>query len=469
MTDDGEPHSLREAFDERRTQTPTAVLSRRLDDLCVNAVDELHLAAGIEAFGINDRIARDTYGRSDVFELARDLYGMVPSRPSPSSRSAKTPIVHNDLLRGVAYLLPALLYLGVAKILDLGQAAMLLVGSLVFVWAVSQGMVFVQQRLLGRLAVAQASAAVRRISLVAAAVVIGAIAAYVLRYDLGFGAFVVATGQACYFLAASVLFSVREERRLVLTLLPAVVLSLAVATGLLGGAALFFSLALIVTIGAVVKQAWRVTASGAGVILMALAHGERRAGVTHVFHGFLWAGFVLAGTFVGAAGFSQPTLSLAAVPLVLSLGVAEWQVRTLGERTTKLLGRHTTPRDYGAAARTGLWLSLAVYGTTVVSLALLLGGSLAGVGRLDRDTATMLGAYVLLGLALFFGSALIARGQAVVAAVGSMLGLVLLVALDGAFHPQPGFGAESYLLATLLCVGIVAVAAVVQVPKPVVL
>lgn len=461
--------SVDREFEERRDQTHTAVLSRRLDALCVNAVDELHLAAGIEAAGINDRIAQATYGRADVFELAGDLYRMVPSRPSPGSGSTKTPIVHNDLLRGVAYLLPALLYVGVARVIDLSQAAMLLLGSLVFVWAASQGMVFLQQRLLGRVAVAQADAIVRRISLVAASMAVGAIAAYVLTNELGFGAFFVAAGQACYFLAASVLFSVREERRLVLTLLPAVVLSLLVAFGPVGGGELFLPLALVATVVAVVRQAWQATASGAGAPRIHLAPGETRAGVIHVFHGVLWAGFVLAGTFVGAAGLSEPTLSLAAVPLVLSLGVAEWQVRTLGERTTKLLGRHTTPGDYEAAARVGLWVSLGVYGTTVASLALLLGGSLAGIGRLDGDTGTMIAAYVLLGFALFFGSALIARGRAIVAAVGSGLGLMVLAVLDGALHPQPGFGAESYFLATLVCAGIVAIAAVIHVPKPVVL
>ena len=65
----------------RRSSSPLDRLSRRLNRVCSTAVDPYQIAAMLESDGLNDRIAREEYGFTDVFELADALYRRVPGRP----------------------------------------------------------------------------------------------------------------------------------------------------------------------------------------------------------------------------------------------------------------------------------------------------------------------------------------------------------------------------------------------------
>ncbi|WNB86351.1 hypothetical protein [Cellulomonas sp. ATA003] len=99
--------------DDRRDLTSSvAQLSRTYNELCTQAVDSFEIAAGLEAAGINDRIARMVYNSASVFDLADTLYAMVPRRPidlgTPTDRW-RGPILRH-LMRGLLYGLPGLLY-----------------------------------------------------------------------------------------------------------------------------------------------------------------------------------------------------------------------------------------------------------------------------------------------------------------------------------------------------------------------
>lgn len=454
---------------ERRSRDPIAVLSRRLNSLCVNAVDELQVAAGIEAIGMNDRTAREKYGRASVFDLAQDMYRMVPARPDTRAPRPSRELVGNDLLRGIAYLIPTLLYIGLAQVSDLRDSALALVVALVFVWAVAQGVVYLQQRLLGRDADAAARRVVRAVSIVATLVVLWIATLYTLVAGHGVDVVLGVLGQTVYFLGASVLFSARKEYRLVVLLAPGALFSLLSATvldGFVPGPIIV--LVLVGTVAAVAWTAWRESSTGASDHKVRFAQGEIGAGVLHVVHGFLWACFVAAGAFVGVSGFENPIVSLAAVPLVLSLGFAEWQVRTLGSRTRKLLGRHASPDDYGSAAMASMWISLGVYATALSGLAFVASAALDAADRLDGSTQILVFAYVFLGVALFVGLALSGRGDVSYVIAGSVSGFLALAVADRIWHPEAGIGPMPYLVASIVFATTLLAMARVRVRKPVV-
>ncbi|MBO0772781.1 MAG: hypothetical protein J2P35_15095, partial [Actinobacteria bacterium] len=94
---------------------------------------------------------------------------------------------------------------------------------------------------------------------------------------------------------------------------------------------------------------------------------------------------------------------LAAVPLSLSMGAAEWSMLRYRQRTQRLLRTIREPRQFGRKARQHLLAALLTY----LAAALLLTGGAVGVaavsGRVSPEPAVLaeVGTYLLLGTALF--------------------------------------------------------------------
>ncbi len=110
-----EPHHDPFEGANRRSLHPIDSISRRLDFICTTATDPLQIAAALESDGVNDRIAREEYGFSDVFDLAEELYRRVPLRPPDYVPRFSEPLVRTGLRisRGlmvvpVLWILPAL-------------------------------------------------------------------------------------------------------------------------------------------------------------------------------------------------------------------------------------------------------------------------------------------------------------------------------------------------------------------------
>ena len=123
----------------RRSLHPIDSISRRLDFICTTATDALQIAAALESDGINDRIAREEYGFSDVFELAEELYRRVPLRPPDTvPRITEAPV--RTLLRlsrglmivPLTVMLPALASVFGARTLAIGAMVALAVA---WIWA----------------------------------------------------------------------------------------------------------------------------------------------------------------------------------------------------------------------------------------------------------------------------------------------------------------------------------------------
>ena len=107
------PGELRDWQADRRSRDPIKRLSREFDEIARQAVDPADLAAGMEAAGINDRIAREFYNEESVFRLAELVLELVPVElPDPLAYDYnpwRRPF-WNHLSRGLLYALPTLPY-----------------------------------------------------------------------------------------------------------------------------------------------------------------------------------------------------------------------------------------------------------------------------------------------------------------------------------------------------------------------
>lgn len=76
---------------ERRSQEPIDLLSRSLNGLCLEAVDQYEIVAHLEALGYNSAKALARLGIDDHFALARELYSRTPRVRKERERAARHP------------------------------------------------------------------------------------------------------------------------------------------------------------------------------------------------------------------------------------------------------------------------------------------------------------------------------------------------------------------------------------------
>ena len=312
----------------------------------------LEAAVVIEGAGIGDRLASERYGAADVFDLAE---GLVADRRRPRSEPAVPPVVRTWSTagdrrwlpaRGVLYAVPAVVALSLLPTED-PVSATLVLGGLLLAWAAAYGVASVAWSYLGNLDRPGAHRFLRR------ALLLGILVALVLATAAVFAALVLTptmsvdlitvvllTGQAAYLLAAAALLLCGREAWLLAALVPAVV---GAVLGMLvprsgPGSALANP-----TSGVPARDLLWPAASVVLAVVLALVatRGARRP--VSVLPSAAWSqagaqvGF---GLFVAVLvlfpaleqlldpGFDPLPLSLTslALPLVLTMGVAEWLV-----------------------------------------------------------------------------------------------------------------------------------------------
>ncbi len=273
-----------------------------------------------------------------------------------------------------------------------------------------------------------------------------------------------------YQMAAAIVIMYSQEERLFLALLPGILGGTAflLIPGLVGATVAVSAIALSVVLS--LAAAWWATSplveSNGGKTAaigswrrtfpstLNVKRSDLLEAVPFLIYGTLCALLVSFDTlrywqWIGATG-----LGLTIAPLVLSMGVLEWELRRFRERVAILLARTHDPLSFS----TGVWrLFLASLTRYALFLAIPSALLLPLLTAPTRDTALLAGSLLanwLLGCAFFIGFALISQGR-----IGHVT-LFLLVALS--VHaldvdlPQPiqalhfqGFTA-SYLLACLL-------------------
>ncbi|MCL6527619.1 MAG: hypothetical protein K6T57_12155 [Thermaceae bacterium] len=439
---------------ERRAQSPLQRLARQFDAACTGAVDSLQVAAALESGGITDRIARDEYGFPDVFSLAEELYRRVPRRLKPkmardgSSGRWRT---LRELSHGPLFVLPALAYPALSLTLGVWGLLVGLVLSTAVGWAWGLALSWLAYRQIGRGLREEAARLLARLSLLGVLVV--AALALPLVHLLGVNPQVVflATGQMAYQMAASVLLIYGLELWLLLGLLPGV---------LVNGWYLLVGL----------PQASRELALGATLsalflVLMAagnalaktprssrytptLKPGDFRAALPFLLYGALSAALVLLGTARYMLSGLDRSLSL--LPLILCMGVLEWQARRFREGSVEILRRTRQMSEFVLGERRVLLQTLGTALLAVGLASVAAGLGLAWLGQLTPEGVTMLTAHLALAGAFFINFLLLARGRTawVLLSVGG--GLLLYGSLIWLFPP-----ALSYLLSTLALFGAV--------------
>ncbi len=395
---------------DRRSDDPVNRLSRLLGATVTNAVDAFEIAAAIEAYGIGDELARTRYGHDDVFSLATDIYERVPLRPRPRTVVAEEDLVgRRRLLRGALFALPGVMFVPLSRLATTRSAALVLIVVIVGGWAASQGiasMAHAQHTRAGR----PAMLAVLRSSLIGGTALIVGVASGAL---VGGGpvAFTVAAGaQALYVLAAIVLFTLDRDLLIGRLLVPAVVL-VAIAVGVAGLAS---AVAAAVVLAVVAVFAWVAFAATAGAAREGFHGRDVHRTVVLAVYGLLLGAVVaapLAATIVRGDGVST-WLALAAVPVTLSMGVAERRFVAFRIAIREILHRVQHPGAYASAARRVFLRELAIYSATLAAITVCWVAAGTFLDPPRGADVTILAAYLVLGGGMFAGLVVTNAGRA---------------------------------------------------------
>jgi hypothetical protein len=428
--------------------TTVAALCEEFGEVCRSAVDPLEIASALEFEGIGDRAARTRFGAPDVFALAQEMYSQVercPAEPEPAPdpwpASRLRPALH-----GILYALPAVCYPAAAALLAGPGALGTLVLALLVAWGLSQGLASLGYQRLGTADAGQARR-VLRAGLAAGLAVAGlamAVAALILHTHLPVLMFGV--GEAAYMLGASVALVLGTERWLLAVLAPAVLGS---TVFLLldrppGGEPPTWGLLAATPALALVLAAVSTRRTGPSTDPL-LIPAELRAALPALAFGLISAGLLIFPVVAGPEGHGgiNPGALVAAVPLSLSMGAAEWSMLWYRRRTRRVLHTVRDPWLFALRARRALLAAALQYlaGAVILTAAAVAIAVATGLIELDRAVIVQVNAYLTLGTAMFLALLLqslrartvpLIAGAAVLATEVALHGLGVAVQVAGA-------------------------------------
>lgn len=383
-------------------------LCEAFESVCESAVDPLEIASALEFEGISDRTARALYGERDVFALAQAMYLRVPRRPAePEPSGDPWPVsLLRPALHGLLYGLPAICFPAAGALLVGPGVLTALVVALLIAWGLSQGLACIGYLRLGRADEGQARRVLRAgliagLAIVAAAMTATWLIVHAHRLVLFFGA-----GESAYMLGACVVMVLGTQRWLPVALAP----------GVLGGAVFLFlgrppglehltwgtmaATPVLACVIAVLRT--RRTGPGTGRLLVA---AELRAALPAAGFGVVAAGLLTFPVAAGPAGHGGVNTGalLAALPLSLSMGVAEWSLLWYRRQTQRLLRTTGDLPAFRSRARVLLLAALIQYLAGAIALTVA-AVAVAGAGGLVQPRWGYLPevtAYLALGSAMF--------------------------------------------------------------------
>lgn len=408
---------------DRRSDTRLAQLTRLHDDLCTQAVDSFEIAAGLESAGVSDRQARTLYGAASVFELASAMFALVPRRPSdrgaPADRWHRP--VARHLLRGLLYGLPGLLYAVAYARLQPGAGPVFLLAATIVACGVGQGVSVLGHLLLGRgeLRAARtllAGALALGVALLAALPLLGLVSPSILPAALLAGI------QLEYLLAATVLLLLDADRVLLGVLAPGVLLAAAELAGLVDSLPQAGVLGLLVLcpIGALIAAAMRLARRPAGSgrplrEVLAGAGAVRSLTGIYIAYGAANAGlvaFAVVDVLMTGDDRAGGPIVLMMLPLVASLGIAEWLVHRLRSGGTMTLHETRSAQEFRRQAASLLGRAIAGYAAVLAALGCAIGAAYAAaVGGVEPGFVLGTAAYSVLGVAFLLETLLLSLGR----------------------------------------------------------
>lgn len=425
-----------------RSTEPVAILTREHDELCTQAADRFEIAAGLEAVGFNDSQARQEYGLPSVFELAERMYELVPRRPADPGEPARDMWrrpVHEHLVRGLLYGLPALLYVLAMRTLPTGTAAVVLLLATVASVALAQGLSVLGHALLDR----EEWRAARTLFLATLAGGGVALAGLTLLGGV-LPSVSVTTGllagtQVLYLLAATVLLVTRADLLLLGVLVPGATLGIASLLGLADGlpAPLVFTVLAASLLATVLLAALRVRGARARsgrTLREAVARSDTHLASAFAVYGLATAGllsYAAVDVLTGVGLSTGAQVSLAMLPLMAALGVGDWLLYSLRSRALALLHRTYSPREFRRGAARILAGTTAVYALVLGALVGVVCAALWATDRLEALIVLDMGNYAVLGLTFLLVTVLLSLGlhRRPTALTWAALGLDLAVRL----------------------------------------
>jgi hypothetical protein len=425
-----------EFLPERRSTDPIDRLSREMDAVCRTAIDSIQVAAALEAAGLNDRTVRERYGLPGVFALAAELRRRVPHRLEAGDARRQPeglapPSTVALLLRGPIYLVPVLFFLALGDVLGQSGLVWITIGSLLPAWMWNQGVGSLLYRLIGRKEPAAARRLARR-SLWFGTAAVTVIALPFAGLVFGDVWLVWPAGlQTAYLISSTNLLILSRQGLLMSALLPgsAIAAYSLLASSLPDTAVLGVAAG---TVAAVVAAMIWITRGVGSLRLLPLARYEILAAGGHALAGGVWALLIgLAGVAIAPDGELVTRVSLAAAPMVLLMGLAEWLIMGIRSRARARLAATDQPDTFLSEARGIFGEALGVYWVllTLLTTASILGAS--GLMDIGSDQLLLSLAFLFLGGASFSSLAMLSLGRLSlpVALSGSMAAFTLAIIL----------------------------------------
>jgi hypothetical protein len=433
-----------------------AELPAPLLEVVAAAVDPLEIAASLETCGLSNAVVHDRFGHTDTFRLAEQLYSGVEFRAAGATAiGPNRPGGVPDLGRGLVFAAPTLMFAGAAIALRSGLSWWTAPLALMCGWAFSQ---FVAYLGFSREAVGEPPGAAVVWGLLGALVtcgIVGLIGAVVLG---GTYVDIVFVAAACAFATSAAALVVRAQERLMgLLIIPGAAASLIFIIS--EPFALPSPIVLVLVAG-----------STAGTVVAALTHLPalwwRLPAVTRAeapSAACAFANGCCCGLFLSILVVLQPADNglhnwpgVVAYPMILSLGVMEWQVRSLRSGTRRALCSVYTVAEFPAlvqrklARATLLYLGALVFLTAVVRVLALAHGVAVPTSLLAAGSCLSLAFFLALVVTSYGRIDLVLRVWLAALAVYGVLGLSAVVT-------RPGWPAGATELALLIAAAAAAV------------
>jgi|BarGraNGADG00212_1021973.scaffolds.fasta_scaffold01188_3 hypothetical protein len=405
----------------------------RVRPVIAQTVDPLQVAALLEADGITDEGARNTFGFEDVFHLATEVrrrcvpaaHVSVQSRepgtssgPRTAYRRALRVLVAERATRGagvgseattfrlvshgVLYLLPATVFPAVLAVLGPGPVIRGLVIGAAVAWVWAGAATWVAYQLLSAQRPDSAAYVLRIASLAGLLVAAATASALAGSFGYGPGLAPVAVAQMAYQMGATVLMFHRREELLVAAMVPAVIVG---SLYMLSDAIVSTAVALVVggssvlAVLALSLVARRLTGDHTATAAWTAVQGDPGQFVLVVIYTGLTAAYLLQAQARYMFGSLEVAIGL--LPLIVGMGVVELQAYRFRSRASALKKSVRYPQEFASGIRWILFHDVAACALTVAGLGVLLLGGLALRGALSPAGVAMTLASVFLASAYY--------------------------------------------------------------------